>query len=262
MRSSARRPPSEGVAAEKRGAFTGSYVLNPFTKERVPVYVADYVLGNYGTGAIMAVPGEDERDYEFAKVHGLPIVRTVQPPEGFDGDVYNGDGAHINSDFLNGLDVAEAKQKATEFLVEHANGISKVNYRLRDWLVSRQRFWGCPIPVVYCDDDGIVPVPDDQLPVLAPDDVDDGRERSVAARDARRVLQHDRVPRCGKPARRETDTMDTFNDSSWYYLRFTDPFTPGHGLRSQRRRRSGCRSTSTSGASSTRFFTSCTRAST
>jgi leucyl-tRNA synthetase len=216
---------AEGVAAEKRGAFTGSYVLNPFTKERVPVYVADYVLGNYGTGAIMAVPGEDERDYEFAKVHGLPIVRTVQPPEGFDGDVYNGDGVHINSEFLNGLDVAEAKLKATEFLVEHANGISKVNYRLRDWLVSRQRFWGCPIPVVYCDDDGIVPVPNDQLPVLAPDDV------TMNASGQSPLATHEgffntTCPRCGKPARRETDTMDTFNDSSWYYLRFTDPFTP------------------------------------
>jgi leucyl-tRNA synthetase len=215
---------AEGVAAEKRGAFTGSYVLNPFTNERVPVYVADYVLGNYGTGAIMAVPGEDERDYEFAKVHGLPIVRTVQPPEGFDGEVYNGDGTHINSEFLNGLDIAEAKQKASAFLVEHANGLSKVNYRLRDWLVSRQRFWGCPIPVVYCEDDGIVPVPVDQLPVLAPDDVtmDATGQSPLATHEG---FFHTTCPKCGKPARRETDTMDTFNDSSWYYLRFTDPFT-------------------------------------
>ncbi|HWD95887.1 MAG TPA: leucine--tRNA ligase [Acidimicrobiales bacterium] len=215
---------TEGVAAEKRGAFTGSYVLNPFTKERVPVYVADYVLGNYGTGAIMAVPGEDERDYEFAKVHGLPIVRTVQPPEGFDGDVYNGDGAHINSEFLDGLDVAAAKTKATEFLVEHANGITKVNYRLRDWLVSRQRFWGCPIPVVYCDDDGIVPVPNDQLPVLAPDDVtmNESGQSPLATHEG---FFSTTCPKCGKPARRETDTMDTFTDSSWYFLRFADPFT-------------------------------------
>jgi leucyl-tRNA synthetase len=216
---------AEGVAAEKRGAFTGSYVLNPFTKERVPVFVADYVLGNYGTGAIMAVPGEDERDFEFAKVHGLPVIRTVQPPERFDGDVYNGEGTHINSEFLNGLDVAEAKQKATEFLVEHGDGISKINYRLRDWLVSRQRFWGCPIPVVYCDDDGIVPVPVDQLPVLAPDDVtmDASGQSPLATHEG---FFHTTCPKCGKPARRETDTMDTFNDSSWYYLRFTDPFTP------------------------------------
>ncbi len=216
---------AEGVAAEKRGAFTGSYVLNPFTHERVPVYVADYVLGNYGTGAIMAVPGEDERDYEFAKVHGLSIVRTVEPPEGFDGEAYSGDGVHINSGFMNGLNVAEAKLKATEYLVEGANGVAKVNYRLRDWLVSRQRFWGCPIPVVYCDDDGIVPVETTQLPVLAPDDVtmDESGQSPLATNAA---FLHTTCPKCGKPARRETDTMDTFTDSSWYYLRFADPFTP------------------------------------
>jgi leucyl-tRNA synthetase len=217
---------AEGVAAEKRGAFTGSYVLNPFTHERVPVYVADYVLGSYGTGAIMAVPGEDERDYEFAKVHGLPIIRTVEPPEGFDGEAYSGEGVHINSGFLNGLNVADAKEKATEYLVEHANGISKVNYRLRDWLVSRQRFWGCPIPIVYCDDDGIVPVGNAQLPVLAPDDVtmDESGQSPLATHEE---FLHTTCPKCGKPARRETDTMDTFTDSSWYYLRFADPFTPG-----------------------------------
>ncbi len=217
---------SEGVAAEKRGAFIGSHVINPFTHERVPVYVADYVLGNYGTGAIMAVPGEDERDYEFAKMHGLAVVRTVQPPDGFDGEAFNGDGIHINSGFLNGLDVAEAKEKATDYLVEHANGVAKVNYRLRDWLVSRQRFWGCPIPVVYCDDDGIVPVPLDQLPVLAPDDVVmDGSGQSPLA--THEGFLYTVCPKCGKPARRETDTMDTFTDSSWYFLRFADPFTPG-----------------------------------
>jgi leucyl-tRNA synthetase len=215
----------EGVAAEKRGAFTGSYVTNPFTSERVPVYVADYVLGNYGTGAIMAVPGEDERDYEFAKMHGLPVVRTVQPPEGFDGDAYSGDGAHINSGFLDGLNVADAKAKAAEYLVSHANGVSKVNYRLRDWLVSRQRFWGCPIPVVYCEDDGIVPVANDQLPVLAPDDVtmDQTGQSPLATHEG---FLYTTCPKCGKRARRETDTMDTFTDSSWYYLRFADPFTP------------------------------------
>ena len=130
----------------------------------MPVYVADYVLGNYGTGAIMAVPGEDERDFDFANVHGLAVVRTVQPPEGFEDGAYNGDGPHVNSGFLNGLDIATAKLAATAFLVEHANGATKVNYRLRDWLVSRQRFWGCPIPVVYCEDHGIVPVPVEELP--------------------------------------------------------------------------------------------------
>ncbi|MGH3731770.1 MAG: leucine--tRNA ligase [Acidimicrobiales bacterium] len=216
---------SDGVAAEKRVAFTGSYVTNPFTNEPVPVFVADYVLGNYGTGAIMAVPGEDERDFEFAKVRGLPIIRTVQPPEGFEGDAYSGDGAHVNSSFLDGLDVAEAKAKASEFVVGRANGLVTVNYRLRDWLVSRQRFWGCPIPIIYCDVDGIVAVPSDRLPVLAPDDVtmDQTGQSPLATNEG---FLHTTCPICGGPARRESDTMDTFNDSSWYYLRFADPFTP------------------------------------
>ena len=216
---------SEGLSLEKRGAFTGSFVINPFTNEQVPVYVADYVLGTYGTGAIMAVPGEDERDYEFAKVHGLRVVRTVQPPANFEGS-YNGDGPHVNSGFLNGLNVATAKAKAAEYLVEHANGVAKVNYRLRDWLISRQRYWGCPIPVVYCDDHHLVPVPNDQLPVLAPDDVvmDKTGQSPLATHEG---FLNTTCPICDKPARRETDTMDTFTDSSWYYLRFADPFTPG-----------------------------------
>ena len=216
---------SEGLGLEKRGAFTGSFVINPFTNEQVPVYVADYVLGTYGTGAIMAVPGEDERDYEFAKVHGLRVVRTVQPPANFEGS-YNGDGPHVNSGFLNGLNVATAKAKAAEYLVEHANGVAKVNYRLRDWLISRQRYWGCPIPVVYCDEHHLVPVPNDQLPVLAPDDVvmDKTGQSPLATHEG---FLNTTCPICDKPARRETDTMDTFTDSSWYYLRFADPFTPG-----------------------------------
>jgi leucyl-tRNA synthetase len=216
---------SEGIGLEKRGAFTGGFVVNPFTKEQVPVYVADYVLGNYGTGAIMAVPGEDERDFEFAKVHGLGVLRTVEAPADVEG-AYAGDGAHINSSFLNGLNVADAKVKATEYLAEHASGVSKVNYRLRDWLVSRQRFWGCPIPVVYCDVHGIVPVPEDQLPVLAPDDVvmDKSGQSPLATHEG---FLNTTCPIGGEPARRETDTMDTFTDSSWYFLRFADPFTPG-----------------------------------
>ena len=160
-----------GVGLDKRGAFTGSYVINPFTGDKVPVYVADYVLGTYGTGAIMAVPAEDERDFAFAQVHGLPVVRTVAPPEDFAGGAYAGAGVKINSGFLDGLDVDAAKKAAIEYVVKNAAGESKVNFRLRDWLVSRQRFWGCPIPVVYCDGCGIVPVPVEQLPIVAPDDV-------------------------------------------------------------------------------------------
>ncbi len=214
-----------GGALDKRGAFTGSYVVNPFTSAEVPVYVADYVLATYGTGAIMAVPAEDERDWAFAEVHGLPIVRTVETPEGHEGP-YAGEGAHINSGFLDGLETAAAKERAIEFLVERAGGVRTVNYRLRDWLISRQRFWGCPIPVVYCPNDGIVPVPYDQLPVLAPDDVtleSSGQSPLATHEGFRRVS----CPTCGGEAVREADTMDTFTDSSWYFLRYADPFSEG-----------------------------------
>jgi leucyl-tRNA synthetase len=219
-----------GVGLTKRGAFTGSYVINPFTNDRVPVYVADYVLGTYGTGAIMAVPAEDERDFAFAQAYGLPVVRTVQPPDGFSDGAFSGDGVKINSGFMDGLDVAAAKRAAQEFLVAHAHGVAKVNFRLRDWLVSRQRFWGCPIPIVYCDDDGIVPVPLDQLPVLAPDDVtmSTSGQSPLATHDS---FRNTTCPSCGKPARREADTMDTFTDSSWYFLRFTDPHNDAEPFR-------------------------------
>ena len=218
-----------GAGLDKRGAFTGSYVVNPFNNEPVPVYVADYVLGNYGTGAIMAVPAEDERDYAFAQVHGLPIVRTVATPDDFAGGAYAGDGVHINSGFLDGLGIAEAKEQAATFLETNAKGERKVNYRLRDWLVSRQRFWGCPIPIIYCDDCGMVPVPEDQLPVVAPDDVtmDKSGQSPLATHEGFRNVS---CPTCAKPARREADTMDTFTDSSWYYLRYADPFSDGQAF--------------------------------
>ena len=214
-----------GAGLDKRGAFTGSFVINPFSGDAVPVYVADYVLGSYGTGAIMAVPAEDERDFAFAAVHGLPVIRTTQPPEGHGEGPYSGEGPHINSGFMDGLNVADAKDAATKFLGEHAHGERRVNYRLRDWLVSRQRFWGCPIPIVYCDVDGIVPVPLDQLPVVAPDDVvmDASGQSPLATHEG---FRNTPCPTCGRPARREADTMDTFTDSSWYFLRYTDPFTP------------------------------------
>jgi leucyl-tRNA synthetase len=223
----------DGPSLKKRGAFTGSYVINPFNDDRVPVYVADYVLMGYGTGAIMAVPAEDERDWAFAKVHGLAFVRTVEPPPGWDdsppglgrGGAYTGPGVKINSGFMDGMEIEEAKEAAIEWLESRGIGRRKVNYRLRDWLVSRQRFWGCPIPVVYCEADGIVAVPDDQLPVLAPDDVEfqpTGRSPLATHEGFLRTT----CPRCGSSAERETDTMDTFVDSSWYFLRFCDPFDP------------------------------------
>jgi len=215
---------AEGRAElERRGAFTGSYVINPFNREPVPVYVADYVLMAYGTGAIMAVPAEDDRDFAFAQAYGLPVVRTVKPPDSFEGGAYTGDGEKINSGFLDGLDVPTAKARAIEWLEEEGIGIRKVNFRLRDWLVSRQRFWGCPIPVVYCPDHGIVGVPEDELPVLAPDDVEflPSGQSPLALHEG---FLHTTCPKCGGPARRETDTMDTFVDSSWYFLRFCDPW--------------------------------------
>jgi len=225
---------SGSASLAKRGAFTGSSVVNPFTGTVVPVYVADYVLMGYGTGAIMAVPAEDHRDWDFAQAYGLPHVRTVQPPEGWEehggpdggpGTAYTGTGRKINSAWLDGLDIPTAKAKSIDWLEERGIGVRKVNYRLRDWLVSRQRFWGCPIPVVYCADHGIVPVPEDQLPVLAPDDVEflPTGESPLATHPG---FLNTTCPVCGGPATRETDTMDTFVDSSWYFLRFTDPWTP------------------------------------
>jgi leucyl-tRNA synthetase len=216
------RMKSEG-ALDKRGIFTGSYLLNPFTGQPVPLYLADYVLMGYGTGAIMAVPGEDQRDWDFATVHGLPIVRTIQPTDGWEGEAYTGDGVHINSDWLDGMGKVEGVAAAIAWLEERGIGEGRVNFRLRDWLLSRQRFWGCPIPVIYCDDCGIQPVPDDQLPVLAPDDVE-FQPTGQSPLQLHEGFLHTSCPTCGGPARRETDTMDTFVDSSWYYLRFTDPW--------------------------------------
>src|SRR5919202_1669658 len=152
------RQSTEGPV-EKRGVFTGAYAVNPFNGERVPIYLADYVLMGYGTGAIMAVPGEDQRDWDFAQAYDLPIIRTVQPPEGWEGEAYTGDGPAINSRWLDGLFKDEAVERAIQWLEEQGLGERTVNYRLRDWLLSRQRFWGCPIPVGYCIHHGAVPVP-------------------------------------------------------------------------------------------------------
>jgi len=219
------RTSEEGVETlAKRGAFTGGHVVNPFTGQAIPVYVADYVLMRYGTGAIMAVPAEDARDWEFAQAHDLPVVRTTQPPDGFEGGAWTGDGVKINSGFLDGLDVAAAKESAMTWLEARGVGRRTVNYRLRDWLVSRQRYWGCPIPVVFCPVDGIVGVPEDELPVLAPDDVE-FLPTGESPLKRHPTFRHTTCPVCGGPAERETDTMDTFVDSSWYFLRFCDPWS-------------------------------------
>jgi leucyl-tRNA synthetase len=209
----------------KTGVFLGRHVVNPVSGESIPMYVADYVLMEYGTGAIMAVPGHDERDYDFAKAFDLPIRRVVEGvnPEGdADGLPYGGDGALVNSaPEFDGRPNREALEAIVGWLDREGKGHASVNYRLRDWLVSRQRYWGCPIPLVTCDSCGLVPVPEDQLPVVLPD-VEDykpkGRSPLAAAEDWVATT----CPTCGGPARRETDTMDTFVDSSWYFLRYCD----------------------------------------
>jgi leucyl-tRNA synthetase len=215
---------SSEAPLDRRGVFTGAHAVNPFTGNPVPVFIADYVLITYGTGAIMAVPGQDQRDWDFATAFDLPIIRTVQPPAEWVDGPYLGDGPAINSDWLDGLPVAQAKAKAIDWLESQGIGRRKVNYRLRDWLLSRQRYWGCPIPVVHCPVDGIVKVPEDQLPVLLPDDVE-FRPTGESPLRYHSGFLHTTCPKCGGPAERETDTMDTFVDSSWYFERFCDPWT-------------------------------------
>ena len=213
---------------EKTGVWTGAYAINPANGKEIPVWIADYVLSGYGTGAIMAVPGQDERDWEFAEKFGLEIIRTVQPPADFSGKAYTDDGPAINSDFLNGLYVEDAKKRIIAWMEEQGIGQGKVNYRLRDWLISRQRYWGTPIPIIHCDACGTVPVPYDQLPVVLPTlkDVDDIRPKGKSPLAAHPEFYECECPRCGGQARRDTDTMDTFIDSSWYFLRYTDAQNP------------------------------------
>jgi leucyl-tRNA synthetase len=224
----ARQSEIERLAADrpKRGFRLRARVVNPFTGGEVPLFLADYVLMGYGTGAIMAVPGEDQRDWEFAEAHRLPIVETVTRPPGFTGQAYAGDGTKINSGFLDGLPVAEAKRKAIEWLEARGLGEGRVNYRLRDWGISRQRYWGAPIPVLYCERCGMVPEAEENLPVVLPRDVQiSGKGGSPLAEVASFV--NATCPRCGGRARRETDTMDTFVESSWYPFRYCSPTYEG-----------------------------------
>ncbi|WNZ22993.1 leucine--tRNA ligase [Leptolyngbya sp. NK1-12] len=215
---------------EKTGVWTGSYAINPVNDERIPIWIADYVLMGYGTGAIMAVPAHDQRDFEFAKKFNLPIKVVVQPPDQtIDADTmieaYPHDGVMVHSGPLDGVPAGkgagQSVEAAVQWLEQHGKGTGTANYRLRDWLISRQRYWGCPIPVVHCPSCGIVPVPDDQLPVCLPEDVEfSGRGPSPLAKLESWINVP--CPSCGEPARRETDTMDTFICSSWYYLRYPD----------------------------------------
>jgi leucyl-tRNA synthetase len=221
----ARETEIERLAADrpKHGLRLKARAVNPFTRKEIPLFLADYVLMGYGTGAIMAVPGEDQRDWDFAKQHGLEIVATVERPEGWqDTQAYTGDGVKINSGFLDGLPVEEAKRKAIDWLVAKGIGRSKVNYRLRDWGISRQRYWGAPIPILYCESCGMVPEKVENLPVLLPQDVQiSGKGGSPLAEVA--TFVHATCPKCGGRARRDTDTMDTFVESAWYFLRYCSP---------------------------------------
>jgi leucyl-tRNA synthetase len=227
VRHTAARSTVERETKEKDGVFTGRYAVNPVNGESIPIWVADYVLMEYGTGAIMAVPAHDERDHAFAETYGIEIRQVVapaagtEPPESGAFVAHTDDEVLVNSGEFSGLSAPEGKRAITAWLEERGLGEAAIGYRLRDWLLSRQRYWGCPIPIVHCEGCGIVPVPADRLPVLLPE-IDDylpkGKSPLAAAEDWVATT----CPRCGGPARRETDTMDTFVDSSWYFLRYAD----------------------------------------
>ncbi|HDN85770.1 MAG TPA: leucine--tRNA ligase [Candidatus Omnitrophica bacterium] len=211
---------------EKEGIFTGKFAINPMTNKEIPIWIANYILSEYGTGAIMCVPAHDRRDFDFAKKYGLPIVEVIRAPQKKEEapleEVYEGEGVLVNSGEFSGLNSQEAKEKIADFMEKNDIGKRKVNYKLRDWLISRQRYWGTPIPIVYCDKCGEVPVPEEQLPVLLPEKVEflpTGQSPLTYVEEFIKT----RCPRCGGSALRETDTMDTFVDSSWYYLRYISP---------------------------------------
>ena len=214
---------------EKRGMPLGIHVIHPFTGERVPVWVANFVLMGYGTGAVMAVPAHDQRDWEFARRYGLRIHQVIQPEDGsltdMDAGAYVDYGRLINSGQFSGLDFDEAFDAFGKVVEAQGRGKRRVNYRLRDWGISRQRYWGCPIPLIHCKDCGVLPVPDDQLPVVLPEGlVPDGSGNPLAKSAAFLACT---CPKCGQPARRETDTMDTFVDSSWYFFRYASAGNDG-----------------------------------
>jgi leucyl-tRNA synthetase len=212
VRHAGAKPAEERAAAEeKTGVFTGFYAINPVNDAQIPIWVADYVLMDYGTGAIMAVPAHDERDEVFARTFDLAIVQVI-------GE----DGKLVNSGQFTGMPADEAKKAIVAWLEEHGRGKPTVNYRLRDWGFSRQRYWGCPIPIVYCEDCGPVAVPDDELPVLLPE-VEDYRPKGQSPLASNHEWMHVACPKCGKDGVREADTMDTFVDSSWYFLRYVSP---------------------------------------
>jgi leucyl-tRNA synthetase len=218
----------EAADKEKTGIFTGGYAVNPVNEERIPIWIADYVLMTYGTGAIMAVPAHDERDFAFARKFGLEIRMVIQPPDQSPlhaeemTESLPAYGTMINSGPLSGTPGDEAFDKAVAYLEEYGLGKRAVNYRLRDWLISRQRYWGAPIPIIYCPEHGAVDVPEEQLPVLLPDDVE-WKPTGESPLKLHPTWKNTPCPVCGGPAERETDTMDTFMCSSWYHLRYLSP---------------------------------------
>ncbi|MDA0055322.1 leucine--tRNA ligase [Brachyspira hyodysenteriae] len=220
---------------EKEGVFTGRYVVNPFNGEKAPLYAANFVLAEYGSGAVMAVPAHDQRDFEFAKKYNIPVKVVIQNADNSlkaenMTEAYTEDGTVVNSDILNGLSSRDAIKRAIEYATEKGFGKEKVQYKLRDWLISRQRYWGNPLPFVHCEKCGIVPVPESELPITLPMDI----EFTVGDNPLKKSesFVNTTCPKCAGKARRETDTMDTFTCSSWYYARYTDahnnqmPFDP------------------------------------
>ena len=215
--------------SEKKGIFTGAHAINPMTKEEIPIMIANYVLMEYGSGAIMAVPAHDQRDFDFAKKYDLPIRVVIQPEDREEKltsdeleEAFTGDGTVINSGKYNELSVEKAFESIADDMEEDNIGCRETNYKLRDWLISRQRYWGTPIPIVYCEECGVVPVPEEQLPVELPYDVEFSHAGESPLTRAEEFVETS-CPECGSKARRETDTMDTFVDSSWYFLRYIDP---------------------------------------
>jgi leucyl-tRNA synthetase len=211
---------------EKTGVFTGSYAINPTTGAKIPIWLADYALASYGTGALMAVPAHDERDFAFAEKFSLPIIDVVEKPESDEEvGIYHGEGVLVNSGEFDGMRSEEAREEIVAWLEQQGVGQAKTTYKMRDWLISRQRYWGAPIPIIHCDEHGAVAVPDNQLPVILPD-IEDYKPKGGATSALAGVTEwvNTTCPTCGKPAKRETDTMDGYACSSWYFLRYIDPF--------------------------------------
>ncbi|MCM8820128.1 MAG: leucine--tRNA ligase, partial [Candidatus Omnitrophica bacterium] len=210
---------------EKEGVFTGKFAINPLTGKKIPIWIANYILTEYGTGAIMCVPAHDKRDFEFARKYNLEIIEVIKPIQqiaSLSDTVFEGEGILINSGDFSGLSSVEAKEKIASYLEKAKIGRRAINYKLRDWLISRQRYWGAPIPIIYCEKCGEVPVPEGDLPVLLPYNVEFLPTGQSPLNFVKEFIETT-CPNCGKPAKRETDTMDTFVDSSWYYLRYISP---------------------------------------